>query len=61
VSGAGAKNIADQLASSLLVQVSAGGDRVLVRAATWDDLGEALRAIDRPKERVRIAVDPPRA
>jgi len=32
-----------------------------VRAANWDDLGEALRSIDRPKERVRIAVDPPRA
>lgn len=61
VSGAGTKNIVDQLASSLLVQVSAGDDRVLVRAATWDDLGEALRALDRPKERVRIAIDPPRA
>ncbi|MGA1262134.1 MAG: hypothetical protein ACO31F_09000 [Ilumatobacteraceae bacterium] len=61
VSGAGTKSITDQLASSLLVQVSAGEDRVLVRAANWDDLGEALRSIDRPKERVRIAVDPPRA
>ena len=61
ISGAGTPRIVEQLSASLLVQVAVSNDRTLVRAATWDDLGEALRALERPKERVRIAVDPPGA
>ncbi len=61
VSGKGAAEVAAQLAESLLVQVAMGSERALVRAASWDALSEALAAVDRPKERVRIAVDPPRA
>ncbi|MFZ9816166.1 MAG: hypothetical protein ACO3EH_02130 [Ilumatobacteraceae bacterium] len=61
VSGKGAADVAAQLAESLLVQVAMGNDRALVRAESWDALSEALAAVDRPKERVRIAVDPPRA
>jgi hypothetical protein len=43
------------------VQVAMGDERALVRARSWDDLSEALAALDRPKQRVRIAVDPARA
>ncbi len=42
--------------------VAAGpADDVLVRAATWDDLGPALARTPRPKgSRLRVEVDPPR-
>jgi hypothetical protein len=36
------------------------GDGVLVRAATWDELADALGRADRPAERLRIEVDPAR-
>ncbi len=61
VSGKGAREVSDQLSRSLLVQVSTGDNRVLVRANSWEDLSEALRSIERPKERVRVVIDPPRA
>ena len=61
ISGKGAKHMAETLSTSLLVQVAVEEERVLVRAASWDDLSNALTEVDRPKERVRIAVDPPRA
>ena len=61
ISGAGAASVAQQLAASLLVQVATSDDRVLVRADSWDALSEALAATSRPKDRVRIAVDPSRA
>jgi primosomal protein N' (replication factor Y) len=65
ISGAGAPDLAAQLAASLLVQVATSEDRTLVRAASWEALSEALTvalsAVARPKVRVRIAVDPSRA
>jgi primosomal protein N' (replication factor Y) len=65
ISGAGAADLAAQLATSLLVQVATSEDRTLVRAASWEALSEALTvalgAVGRPKVRVRIAVDPSRA
>ena len=65
ISGAGAPDLAAQLAASLLVQVATSEDRTLVRAASWEALSEALTvalsAVGRPKVRVRIAVDPSRA
>lgn len=65
LSGAGAPDLAAQLAASLLVQVAISQDRTLVRAASWDALSEALTAAlaatVRPKVRARIAVDPSRA
>ena len=60
VSGKGTAEVVDQLSQSLLVQVAMGDERALVRAQSWEALSEALAAIDRPKERVRIAVDPAR-
>jgi len=57
VSGAGAIDFA--AASGL--ESSSDGDVVLMRAPTWDQLGEAISATPRPKgSRLRIAVDPPR-
>ena len=65
ISGAGAPDVAAQLAASLLVQVASSEDRTLVRAASWEALSEALTvalaAVTRSKVRVRIAVDPSRA
>ena len=65
ISGAGAPDLAAQLAASLLVQVASSEDRTLVRAASWEALSEALTvalaAVTRSKVRVRIAVDPSRA
>jgi primosomal protein N' (replication factor Y) len=65
ISGAGAPDLAAQLAASLLVQVATSEDRTLVRATSWEALSEALTvalsAVGRPKVRVRIAVDPSRA
>jgi primosomal protein N' (replication factor Y) len=61
ISGKGAHEMSDQLSRSLLVQVSTGDERVLVRASSWEDLSEALRSVERPKDRVRVVIDPPRA
>jgi primosomal protein N' (replication factor Y) len=57
VSGAGAIDFA----SATGLESSADGDVVLLRADSWDRLGQALESTPRPKgSRLRIAVDPPR-
>jgi len=57
VSGAGAIDFA----SATGLESSADGDIVLLRADSWDRLGQALESTPRPKgSRLRIAVDPPR-
>jgi primosomal protein N' (replication factor Y) len=57
ISGTGA---ADYAAATGL-EASSTGDRVLLRAATWDELGAALARTPRPKgSRLRVEVDPPR-
>jgi primosomal protein N' (replication factor Y) len=61
ISGAGTSDVVDYLRGSLLVQVAVSDDRALVRAATWDALSEALLAVPKGKQRVRVAVDPSRA
>jgi primosomal protein N' (replication factor Y) len=61
LSGAGTAAIVAHLSASLLVEVAAFDERALVRAATWEALSEALATVPRGKERVRVAVDPPRA
>lgn len=60
LSGSGAGGAADQLRGDERVRVG-GQDPVLVRAADWEVLGDALGTVDRARgERLRIAVDPPR-
>jgi len=61
ISGAGAAEFGDALALQG-VQVAPRADgRALVRAATWDALGDAIASTPRPqRSRVRIEVDPPR-
>jgi hypothetical protein len=44
----------------MLVEVAARDESALVRAATWHDLSSALATLPRTKQRLRIAVDPPR-
>ena len=62
VSGPGSDDVAAALRNRGGVVVGGGAGRYLVRATTWDDLGQALIAAPRPKgSRVRIEVDPPRA
>ena len=61
VSGAGAAEAAAHLRGSLLVEVAGDEDRLLVRAASWHALSEALRSLPKSRQRVRIAVDPARA
>jgi primosomal protein N' (replication factor Y) (superfamily II helicase) len=57
VSGAGA----GEFAAATGLEASSAGDTVLLRAPTWDDLGEALAATPRPKgSRLRVEVDPRR-
>ncbi len=61
VSGAGSGEVIDQV--RLVDGIAVGGsiDDYLVRAETWETLGNALIAAVRPKgARVRVAVDPPR-
>ncbi|MDQ3543873.1 MAG: hypothetical protein M3431_08450, partial [Actinomycetota bacterium] len=61
VSGAGSGAVIDQV--RLVDGIAVGGsiDDYLVRAETWETLGNALIAAVRPKgSRVRVAVDPPR-
>src|SRR4029079_14681725 len=44
------------------LRASADGDVVLLRADSWDRLGQALESTPRPKgSRLRMAVDPPRS
>ncbi len=56
LSGAGAP----EFAARLSLPAATDGDGVLVRAATWDELADALGRADRPAERLRIEVDPAR-
>jgi primosomal protein N' (replication factor Y) len=57
VSGAGATEFAEATG----LEASSAGDVVLLRAATWDQLGTAVAATARPKgSRLRIEVDPAR-
>ena len=57
VSGAGAI----EFAAATALESSSTGDVVLLRAATWDVLGDAIAATPRPKgSRMRIEVDPAR-
>jgi primosomal protein N' (replication factor Y) len=56
LSGAGAAEFAARLSLS----TAADGDGTLVRAATWNELADALARAERPVERLRIEVDPAR-
>jgi primosomal protein N' (replication factor Y) len=61
VTGAGSDAVADQLRAMPGVTVGGAANNFLVTAPTWELLGRALVAVDRPRSsRVRIAVDPPR-
>jgi primosomal protein N' (replication factor Y) (superfamily II helicase) len=61
VSGPGSDVFADELRGILGLSVGGAANDYLVTAPTWDQLGQALLAAERPKgSRVRIAVDPPR-
>jgi primosomal protein N' (replication factor Y) (superfamily II helicase) len=52
---------ASEFAAATGLEASSSGDVVLLRAATWDQLGRAIAATPRPKgSRLRIEVDPPR-
>ncbi|MFV0525674.1 MAG: hypothetical protein ACK5RL_14385 [Acidimicrobiales bacterium] len=66
LSGAGAGELAAWLedrttGDPVAVMGPTGAGRYLARAATPDALAAALAAAPRPAERVRVAVDPPRA
>ncbi len=62
ISGPGADDAADQLATSLHVAVARRDGDVLVRAATYETLADELAHLARAKNsRWRVAVDPPRA
>jgi primosomal protein N' (replication factor Y) (superfamily II helicase) len=57
VSGTGAA----EFAAATGLEASTDGDVVLLRAATWEHLGQAIEATPRPKgTRLRIEVDPAR-
>ena len=60
LSGPGVASAQTVLAQSMLVEVAARDDSTLVRAANWHDLSVALATLPRTKQRLRIAVDPPR-
>ena len=65
LSGPGHDSVAESLRNVDGVSVGAASGRPdavdLARAATWDELGQALIAAPRPKgSRVRVEVDPPR-
>jgi primosomal protein N' (replication factor Y) len=61
VSGAGSDAVAEAVRGVDGLTVGRAGDVHVVRAPTWDALGEALVDAPRPRgSRVRIAVDPPR-
>jgi primosomal protein N' (replication factor Y) (superfamily II helicase) len=61
LSGPGSDALADELRGVDGLSVSGGGDGYLVSAPTWEHLGTALIAAERPKgSRVRVVVDPPR-
>jgi primosomal protein N' (replication factor Y) len=60
LSGPGVGSAQMVLEQSMLVEVAARDESALVRAATWHDLSVALATLPRTKQRLRIAVDPPR-
>ncbi len=61
VSGAGSGAVIDQVRAVEGITVGGSVDDYLVRAGTWEMLGNALIAAARPKgSRVRVAGDPPR-
>ena len=61
VSGAGATEYAGALRGSGVQSAETLEGSVLLRAPTWDALGDAIAATPRPKgSRLRIEVDPPR-
>jgi primosomal protein N' (replication factor Y) (superfamily II helicase) len=61
VSGPGSDDVADQLRRLDGIEVGGRDGRYLVTAPSWEQLGQALNAAERPKgSRVRVAVDPPR-
>lgn len=61
VSGAGAAEFVGPLGSEPgLAVLGPRDDRFLVRADDPDRLADALAAAERPAERIRVAVDPPR-
>jgi primosomal protein N' len=51
---------ATEFAARLPLPAAADGDGTLVRAATWDELADAIARTERPVERLRIEVDPAR-
>jgi primosomal protein N' (replication factor Y) len=61
VSGSGAADYAGALALGGVQSAATLDGRVLLRAPSWDVLGDAIAATPRPKgSRLRIEVDPPR-
>ena len=59
ISGAGASAFVEKLGSPLGVEVMGPSDgEWLVRAPDSGVLADALALVDRPKERLRVAVDP---
>jgi primosomal protein N' (replication factor Y) (superfamily II helicase) len=61
VSGPGSDSVAAALRTVGGLSVGGAANDYLVSAPTWEQLGEALNAAERPKgSRVRVAVDPPR-
>jgi primosomal protein N' (replication factor Y) (superfamily II helicase) len=61
LSGPGSDDVAGALRALDGMSVGGAGGSYLVRATSWNDLGAALIAAERPKgSRVRVAVDPPR-
>ncbi|CAB4896773.1 unannotated protein [freshwater metagenome] len=61
VSGAGAGDFVGALAASGVQSAATTDDRFMLRASSWDVLGQAIAANPRPKgSRLRIEIDPPR-
>jgi primosomal protein N' (replication factor Y) len=61
VTGAGAAEYASALRMGGVASAATLTGDVLLRAADWDTLGNAIAATPRPKgSRLRIEVDPPR-
>lgn len=61
VAGAFSSQVIDQLDRDVVEIGQTGDDRYLVRAPTWEALGEALNAAERPPgARIRVEVDPAR-
>ena len=59
LTGAASGELADALREQPGISVGGSDGEHAVRAATWDELGDALASVPRPKG-VRIEVDPAR-